>query len=165
MTPSIRKPKPLPAALVLVLLLAAAVLIPFGYGLDLGPGPNRIRALIWEYLDAPWFSGIRFVRGGQVLEALLYTLPRYVFIVQVFNRYRTSSRQKRLWTIGILGAVFPGLISLVQVVGWLAGWTQPPPPVSDHRFPIYLPIPSILVISILLLWLFPPGGIDEKEVS
>jgi hypothetical protein len=63
------------ASIIFILLLIAAIILPFGYGLDLGPGPNRIRALIWEYLDAPWFSGVRPVSLGQVLEAVIYTLP------------------------------------------------------------------------------------------
>jgi hypothetical protein len=151
----LRLPK---APIVLSILLAAAFLLPFGYGLDLGPGPNRIRALIWEYIDAPWFSGVRFVRLGQVFEALVYTLPRYFFIVQIFNLYRTSSNQRHMLTVGILGALFPGLVSLVQIIAWLQGWTQPPPPVSDHRFPIYIPIPTILILGIVLLRSFPVVG-------
>lgn len=58
------------ASLVLTVLLLSAILLPFGYAMDLGPGPNRIRALIWEYLDAPWFSGIRLVQLGQILEGM-----------------------------------------------------------------------------------------------
>ncbi len=141
--------------LVLMILLAAAILLPFGYGLDLGPGPNKIRALIWEYIDAPWFSGVRIVRLGEMLEALVYTLPRFFFLFQVFNLYRTSLSQKRMWPVGVLGALFPGLVSLVLIVGWLQGWTQPPPPQSDHYFPIYIPIPTILIMSIILLRLLP----------
>ena len=153
------------AYFVLVILLAAAILLPFGYGLDLGPGPNRIRALIWEYMDAPWFTGVRLVRLGQVLEAFLYTLPRYIFIYQIFNLYRTCLKQKYMWTIGVLGALFPGLVSLVLVIGWLQGWTQPPPPVSDHHFPIYIPIPTIMIMVIILLRIFPVRGRDEKGAS
>jgi hypothetical protein len=55
---SVKRKSALPeAAFVLITLLTASILFPFGYGLDLGPGPNKIRALIWEYIDAPWFSG------------------------------------------------------------------------------------------------------------
>ncbi|HEY71619.1 MAG TPA: hypothetical protein G4O08_13665 [Anaerolineae bacterium] len=155
MTSTKRRSETRSAILVLIILLAGAVLLPFGYGLDLGPGPNRIRALIWEYIDAPWFSGVRIVRIGEMLEALLYTLPRYFFLFQIFNLYRTSLSQKRIWPVGILGASFPGLVSLVLIVGWLQGWTQPPPPQSDHYFPIYIPIPTILIMSIILLRLLP----------
>jgi hypothetical protein len=109
------------APLVLFILLATAILLPFGYGLDLGPGPNRIRALIWEYMDAPWFSGVRFVRLGQLIEALLYTFPRYFFIYQVFHLYKTHMKQKYMASVGILGALFPGLISLLLIIGWLQG--------------------------------------------
>ncbi len=150
------------ATFIFLILLAAAILFPFGYGLDLGPGPNRIRALVWEYMNAPWFSGVRFVQLGQIFEAILYTFPRYIFIFQVFKLYRTQSSQKRMAFVGILGALFPGLISLFLVIGWLQGWTQPPPPVSDHRFPIYVPIPSILLLSFILSKLFPVRVSDEK---
>jgi hypothetical protein len=149
---SLRRPS---GSIILIILLAAAVLIPFGYSLDLGPGPDRVRALIWEYVDAPWYSGFRFVRFGQVLEGILYTLPRYIFIFLVYDAYRILSKRKRIWSVGILGALFPGLVSLVRIVGWLQGWTQPPPPISDHQFPIYVPIPSVVVTSLILLRLFP----------
>ena len=153
------------AYFILILLLIGGVLLPFGYGLDLGPGPNRIRALIWEYIDAPWFSGVRLVRIGQVLEAVIYTLPTYFFIFQILNLYRTGSKQKFMVPIGILGAMFPGLVSLFQIIGWLQGWTQPPPPISDHRFPIYIPIPTVLILGMILVRLFPLGSTNEPEAS
>ena len=165
MTSTIRKLGLPRAYIVLVILLAAAVLIPFGYALDLGPGPNSVRALVWQYIDAPWFSGFRFVRFGQIIEALLYTLPIYVFIFQLFHLYRTSSRPKRMWFVGVLGALFPGLVSLLLVIGWLQGWTQPPPPISDHRFPIYVPIPGVVIIAIILLRFLPVNKIDRGEAS
>jgi hypothetical protein len=151
--------------LVLIILIATAVLLPFGYSLDLGPGPNRVRALIWEYMDAPWFSGIRFVLFGQVLEGILYTFPRYIFIFLVYDLYRSLSKRKRIWSVGILGALFPGLVSLVRIVGWLQGWTQPPPPISDHQFPIYIPIPLVIIVSIILIRLFPFNSDDDTEPS
>ena len=49
---------------VLILLVLTALFVPFGYALDLGPGPDKVRALTWEYLDAPWFSGVRIVDLG-----------------------------------------------------------------------------------------------------
>jgi hypothetical protein len=153
------------AYIVLIILLAAAVLIPFGYALDLGPGPNSVRALVWQYIDAPWFSGFRFVQFGQVLEAILYTLPTYFFIFQLFSLYRTSLRHKRMWLVGVLSALFPGLVSAFQVVGWLQGWTQPPPPISDHRFPIYIPIPATVIVAIILLRFFPVKETEETEAS
>ena len=150
-----------PAYIVLLILLVVAILLPFGYALDLGPGPNSVRALVWQYVDAPWFSGFRFVRFGQVLEAILYTLPTYFFIFQLFKLYRTSLRPKRMRLVGVLSALFPGVVSLLLVIAWLQGWTQPPPPVSDHRFPIYIPIPSTVIIAIILLRFFPVREMDK----
>lgn len=150
------------AYLVLTVLLLSAILLPFGIGLDLGPGPNKIRALIWEYLDAPWFSGYRFVRVGQILEGILYTLPIYFFIAQIFKYYKTGAMPKRVIVVGILGALFPALVSLIQVIGWLKGWTQPPPPISDHYFPIYIPIPTTPILAIVLVRIFPARNTTEK---
>jgi hypothetical protein len=145
---------------VLMILLCTAILLPFGYGLDLGPGPDRIRALVWEYMEAPWFSGVRTVQVGQIFEALLYTLPRYFFIYLVYNYYRTGLPQKRMKAVGALGALFPGLYSLILIAGWQLGWTQPPPPI-DPYFPIYIPIPTISLLGIILLRIIPVEGNAE----
>ena len=142
-------------AFILIILVASALLLPFGYRLDLGPGPDGIRAVLWEYLDAPWFSGIRFVRIGQMLEAILYTFPTYIYIYQVYKLYNGQVNRKRMVAVGIFSAIFPGIISLLRMLGWVRGWTQPPPPLSDPYFPIYIPIPSIILISLILIMLAP----------
>jgi hypothetical protein len=152
-----------PAYIVLIILLTVAILLPFGYALDLGPGPNSVRALVWQYINAPWFSRFRFVRFGQVFEALLYTLPTYFFVFMLFRLYRTSLRPKCMRLVGVLSALFPGVVSGFLVIGWLQGWTQPPPPDSDPFFPIYVPIPATVVIAIILLRLFPAKGTDKSE--
>lgn len=143
------------ASIIFILLLIAAIILPFGYGLDLGPGPNRIRALIWEYLDAPWFSGVRPVSLGQVLEAVIYTLPTYFLLFLMFNSYKSGTEKKPLVFTVILSTFFPALVSLVRIIGWLQGWTQPPPPLSDPYFPIYIPIPIVQILSVILLRVYP----------
>ena len=152
-------------AIIILFLLVSALLLPFGYRLDLGPGPDGIRAVLWEYLDAPWFSGTRFVRIGQMLEALIYTLPTYVYIYQVYNLYYRKANRKRIVAWGILCATFPGIISLIRVVGWLQGWTQPPPPLSDPYFPIYIPIPSTILMSLVLFKLLPLKATHQADTS
>lgn len=142
-------------AIWIIILITSALLLPFGYRLDLGPGPDGVRAVVWEYLDAPWFSGIRFVRLGQMLEALFYTFPSYIYVYQVYKLYFGEVNRKRIVATGILSAVFPGIISLLRILGWVQGWTQPPPPQSDPYFPIYVPIPSIILISLILIMLAP----------
>jgi len=139
----------------LIILVSSTLLLPFGYRLDLGPGSDGIRAVVWEYLDAPWFSGIRFVRLGQMLEAIIYTLPTYLFVYQVYHLYFGEVNPKRIVATGILSAVFPGIISLLRILGWVQGWTQPPPPLSDPYFPIFIPLPSLLLFSLLLIVLIP----------
>jgi len=89
-------------ALCLIILVASALLLPFGYRLDLGPGPDGIRAVLWEYLDAPWFSGVRLVRIGQIFEALIYTFPTYIYIYQIYQLYFGKVNRKRMVAVGIL---------------------------------------------------------------
>ncbi|MBN1265539.1 MAG: hypothetical protein JXA25_08605 [Anaerolineales bacterium] len=129
-----------------IVMTALVFFLPFGYGLDLGPGPNCIRALAWEYIDAPWFSGVRFVSPGIFMESLLYTLPRFYFLYQIIRYYLGKTTRKTMILAGIVSAIFPALVSAVRIVGWLQGWTQPPPPISDHMFPIYIPIPMLLIV-------------------
>ncbi len=81
---------------VLIVLLASALFLPFGYSLDLGPGPDQVRALTWEYLDAPWFSGFRFM-GGRIFEFIAYTLPRYVFIFLFLGYIGDIQMLRQLW--------------------------------------------------------------------
>ncbi len=64
---------------------------------------------------------------------------------------------------GILSAFFPGLISLVGIVGWQLGWTQPPPPISDPWFPVYIPLPALLIIGLLLVFLLPPDQSKTED--
>ncbi len=150
---------------VLIILLASALFLPFGYSLDLGPGPDQVRALTWEYLDASWFSGFRFVELGRMFESMAYTLPRYAFIYLFVRLYGGQSNKKRTFWIGILGELFPALLSLIFIFGWVQGWTQPPPSVSDHYFPIYIPIPSLLLVSFAITKIFPSNRMKDNGAS
>jgi hypothetical protein len=152
-------------AWVLIILVLAALFLPFGYGVDLGPGPDKVRALTWEYIDAPWFSGVRFVSLGTFFESILYTLPRVLFIYQVFRLYRGRTTKRRVVAWGIFAELFPALVSLIRIVGWIAGWTQPPPAVSDPYFPIYVPIPSLLIAGLVLMQAMPPNGKQETNAG
>jgi hypothetical protein len=146
-----------PSPLVIGIALAILVfLLPFGYGLDLGPGPDCVRALIWEYIDAPWFSGFRIVSMGTFLTSLLYAFPRFIFLYQIIRYYLNRTSRRPLILMGVASELFPPLLSAVRTVGWLLGWTQPPPPLSDHWFPIYVPIPLLLILSLVLVFVLPP---------
>jgi predicted tellurium resistance membrane protein TerC len=101
------------------------------------------------------------VRVGQLAEAILYTLPNCAFIYLFGEFYLGRAKQKRALLLGLLGALFPSMLSLVLIAGWILGWTQPAPAVSDHQFPIYLPIPSLLLVSLVLMKLFPLEGEED----
>jgi len=139
-----------------IVMTSMVFLLPFGYRLDLGPGPDSIMALIWEYIKAPWHSGFWFVRVGIFLTSLLYTFPRFIFLYQMIRYYSCKIPRKSVIKIGIVSELFPALISVLMIIGWQMGWTQPPPPLSDPWFPIYVPIPALLIIGLGLVFITPP---------
>ena len=144
-----------PVVMVGIVMTGLVFLLPFGYGLDLGPGPDYVRALVWEYIDAPWFSGFRIVSAGTFLTSMLYTLPRFAFPYQMIRYYLHKTTRRPLIWVGIVSELFPPLVSAVRIAGWLLGWTQPPPPLSDHWFPIYVPIPLLLIFGVGLVFVLP----------
>lgn len=153
----------------LIIGLSMTILVfflPFGYRLDIGPGPDSIRALIWEYIEAPWHSGFWFVQVGIFLTSLLYTFPRFIFLYQMIRYYSCKIPRKSVIRIGIVSELFPALVSILLIIGWQLGWTQPPPPFSDPWFPIYIPIPALLIIGLGLVLIIPPVQLkadDEPE--
>ena len=154
-------PSPLLIGIVMTILV---FFLPFAYRRDLGPGPDSVMALIWEYIEAPWQTGFWFVRGGIFLTSLIYTFPRFIFLFRIIQFYSIRKSRSSVIKTGILSAFFPGLISLVGIVGWQLGWTQPPPPISDPWFPVYIPLPALLIIGLLLVFLLPPDQ-SKTEVE
>ena len=145
-----------PSALAIGIVMTSLVFfLPFSYVLDLGPGPDYIKALVWEYTDDPWCSGFRIVSAGTFLVSLLFTLPRFIFLYQMIRYYLSKTTKRPLILTGIASELFPPLVSAVRIAGWLLGWTQPPPPLSDHWFPIYVPIPLLLIFGLGLVFVLP----------
>ena len=109
-------------------------LLLFGYRLDLGPGPDSVMALIWDYIEAPWQSGFGFVDFGIFLTSIIYTFPRFVFLYQMIQYYSLKIPRRSVIRTGIISELFPMLVSIILIIGWQLGWTQPPPPISDPCF-------------------------------
>ena len=139
-----------------ITMTVLAFLLPFGYRLDLGPGPDSVMALIWEYIEAPWQSGFWFVQVGIFLTSTIYTFPRFIFLYRMIQYYSLKIPRSSVIKTGILSEFFPALVSIILIIGWQLGWTQPPPPLSDHWFPIYIPIPALLFIGLGFVYLSPP---------
>jgi hypothetical protein len=145
-----------------ILFAVLVFVLPFGYGLDLGPGPDNIRALIWEYLDAPWFSGFRIVSIGTFLGSLLYAFPRFVLLYIIIRYFLGKANKKAVILAGIAAELFPMAVSGVRIVGWLQGWTQPPPPLSDPWFPVYISIPLLFFFALILVFVTPSAQKHEQ---
>ena len=142
--------------LVIGLIMTVLVfLLPFGYRLDLGPGPDSVIALIWDYIEAPWQSGFGFVNFGIFLTSIIYTFPRFIFLYRMIQYYSFKIPRSSVIKTGIISEFFPVLVSIILIIGWQLGWTQPPPPI-DHWFPIYIPFPALLGIGLGFVFLLPP---------
>ena len=146
-----------------IVMTSMVFLLPFGYRLDIGPGPDSIMALIWEYIEAPWNSGFWFVQIGIFLTSLLYTFPRFIFLYQIIRYYSYKSPRKAVIKSGIVSELFPALVSILLIIGWQMGWTQPPPPFSDPWFPIYVPIPALLIIGLGLVFMAPRRKLKVED--
>ena len=146
-----------------IVMTSMVFLLPFGYRLDIGPGPDSIMALIWEYIEAPWNSGFWFVQIGIFLTSLLYTFPRFIFLYQIIRYYSYKSPRKAVIKSGIVSELFPALASVLMIIGWQLGWTQPPPPLSDPWFPIYVPIPALLIIGLGLVFMAPRRKLKVED--
>ena len=147
-----------------ILFAVLVFVLPFGYGLDLGPGPDNIRALAWEYMDAPWFSGFRIVPIGTFLGSLPYTFTRFILLCFIIRYCLGKASRKAVIIAGIVNELFPMAVSGVLIAGWLLGWTQPPPPISDHWFPIYISIPLLFIFTLIFV-LIAPSEADQKSRS
>ena len=145
-----------------IIMTILAFLLPFGYRLDLGPGPDSVMALIWEYIEAPWQSGFGFVQVGIFLTSLGYTFPRFIFLYRMIQYYSLKIPRSSVIKTGILSELFPALVSIIMIIGWQLGWTQPPPPLSDPWFPVYVPIPALLIIGLGLVFITPPVQLKSK---
>ena len=140
-----------------IIMTILTFLLPYGYRVDLGPGPDSVMALIWEYIEAPWQSGFWFVRIGIFLTSIIYTFPRFIFLYRMIQHYSLKVPRSSVIKTGILSELFPALVSIIRIIGWQLGWTQPPPPISDPWFPVYVPIPALLLIGLGFVYLSPPN--------
>ena len=140
-------------------------LLPFGYRLDVGPGPDSVMALVWEYIEAPWQSGFWFVEIGIFLTSIIYTFPRIVFLYRMIQFYSLKVPRSSVIRSGIISELFPALVSIILIIGWQLGWTQPPPPFSDPWFPIYIPIPALFVVGLGFIYLSPPDHPEGEDNS
>ncbi len=127
------------------IMVVIAFIIPFAYRVDIGPGPNSIRAMIWEYIEASWYSGFRW---WNPLDTLPYTFLRLIFSYQIFRYYKGTTNKKHTVVIGLASELQPLIISVPLTYG--IQW------VGDPWVPLYLPIPLMLALAFLIMYVIPP---------
>jgi len=129
--------------LLAILMLVLALILPFAYRIDVGPGPDSIRAMVWDYIEASWYTGFRF---WNPFDTLLFTFLRIIFSLFLVRVYVGKTTAQRAVFIGILAEMQPLLVSapLVYLIDWP----------GDAMVPLYIPLPFMLIIGIILLLAF-----------
>jgi len=138
-----------------VLMIVLALVLPFAYRIDVGPGPDSIRAMIWDYIEASWYSGFRL---WDPLDTLPYTILRLIFAVMIGRTFTGKSSFQRAMLIGFLAEIQPVAVSapLIYLIEWP----------GDPLVPLYLPIPIFFIIGgIILLYINQNRPLsDEKPI-
>ena len=134
-------------AIIGVMMTVIAFVTPFAYRIDIVPGPNSIRAMLWDYIKASWYSGFRL---WNPLDTIPYTLLRMVFAYQIARYYSGKGTKKQAISIGVASELQPLFVSVPLTYG-----IQLP---GDPHVPLYIPIPIMLALAILVLLLVPRLG-------
>ncbi|MFX1369804.1 MAG: hypothetical protein ACFFAY_14505 [Promethearchaeota archaeon] len=136
-----------------ILMILVALLVPFAYHLDLNPyGWNSFEAVLWRYVE-PISSVLLF-------DNTLHLIPYYVFgffsVIQVIRYYQGKTSRAKTIVVGVYAHLHPFLLSLPVLLGM--PFTVAPG--GEVMYPVIIPIPILLLVGALLVYLNPPKLTD-----
>jgi len=138
---------------VIILMLVIALLVPFAYHLDLNPyGWNSFEAVVWRYVE-PISSVLLF---DNTLTLLPYYVFGFVFVIQMIRYYQGKTSSTRTIIVGIYAQFHPLLLSLPALLRMPFAIA----PGGEVMYPVLIPIPALLLVGILLVYLKPPTPVD-----
>ncbi len=134
--------------LVLILVILVVLLAPFAYHFDLGPGPDSIEAVLWHYIESPWFTGFRF---REPFRYFPYIFVRLLFSLQFLRYLQGKSSGKVTLLVAAYSELHVALLSLPVYISWYFGLGVFLAPDGDPILPIFLPIPLLFLVSLFLI--------------
>jgi hypothetical protein len=144
------------ASLIAVFLVFIALLVPFAYHLDLNPyGWNSYEAVLWRYVES--ISSFLFLNN--TVNLFPYYLFEFVFVFQMFRYYQ--GKAGRTWTIiaGVYAELHPLLLSLPVILRLPFTIASG----GEVMYPVIIPIPILLLVGVVLVYLRPPAHITEND--
>ena len=134
--------------LVLILVILVVLLAPFAYRFDVGPGPDSIEAVIWHYIESPWFTGFRFQDPFRYFP---YIFVRLLFSLQFLRYLQGKSSRKVTLLVAAYSELHVALLSLPVYISWYFSLGVFSAPGGDPFLPIFLPIPLLFLVSLFLI--------------
>jgi hypothetical protein len=134
--------------LVLILVILVVLLAPFAYRFDVGPGPDSIEAVIWHYIESPWFTGFRFQDPFRYFP---YIFVRLLFSLQFLRYLQGKSSRKVTLLVAAYSELHVALLSLPVYISWYFSLGVFSAPDGDPFLPIFLPIPLLFLVSLFLI--------------
>jgi hypothetical protein len=118
-------------------------LVPYAYHIDLGPGPDSLVAMLWDLrFDTP----VPFYIVLRTLEIFFeYNFVRILFLIVFFIFLSGKLHEKFVIIAGFITELAILIISLPRF--YILN------PQGDNLFPILIPIPTLLVINILVVFM------------
>jgi hypothetical protein len=147
--------KTLAPKIVAAIMLMAVFLLPYGYQetFGLGSANHFLRWPFWSYLDSFYYTGFELIQAQEMLEYAPFWILRLALVYSIYRYYSGEGSRKQVVGVGIISELPPLILTLP---GYLLSVTQPSPFSS-----IVLPIPALLALAILILYLRPREAADQ----
>lgn len=134
--------------LALLLIVFLVLFAPFAYRFDLGPRPDSIEAVLWHYIESPWFTGFRL---RDPFRYFPYVFVRLFFAIQFLRYLLGRSSRKVTLLVAAYSELHVALLSLPVYISWYFGLGVFLASDGDPILPIFLPIPILFILTLFLI--------------
>ena len=134
----------------IIIVLIVILMAPFAYRIDVGPGPDSIEAVIWHYVEAPWYTGYRFQDPFRYFP---YIFVRMLFLLQFLRYVLGKASRKATLLVAAYSELHVGLLSLPVFISWYFGLGLFSAPGGDPFLPIFLPLPILFLLVVIVIFI------------
>jgi len=135
---------------IIIIVFLVIIMAPFAYRFDVGPGPDSVEAIIWHYIEAPWYTGFRFQDPFRYFP---YIFVRMLFLLQFLRYVMGKTSQKATLLVAAYSELHVGLLSLPVFISWYFGLGLFSAPGGDPFLPIFLPLPILFLLVTFVIFI------------